>query len=512
MKFVCRFLLALVGCCPVGMAQDAIDLGGRRELVVDNLLVKELRGDARRVFHHPVAREVVMTFDQPWEGNTTIPTAIFQDGDMYRMYYRASNTPGSAGGEKRGAHEFDCYAESRDGIHWTRPQLQQREFQNSKDNNIIQAPDVPDGWSLGALNPFRDSNPRAEPDALFKAVTPLYGPGTNPDDWLSKEKGLAVLKSADGINWSLARQGGVFRNEGNFDSVNVAFWDPHRQEYRAYFRNAEAPAWFRDIKTGTSRDFTQWTQAVPLTYSTKPPAQFYTNGIRNYHRAPHLLVGFPGMYDDREWSPAMAQLPDTEKRRKNIEAWQRPGPLSEVHLMWSRDGTQFELSQSAFMRPGPERSGSWTYSDNVAWHLVETASNLEGAAPELTLYAHEFYYLGDVRLRRYTMRLDGFASIHASNDGGEFLTQTIVFQGNQLSLNFATSAFGSLRVEIQDQSGQPLPGFALADSVELYGDTVARAALWQSGPDLSSLAGKPIRLRFALRDADLYSIMFESNK
>ncbi len=81
MKFVCRFLLAVVGCSPVGMAQDAIDLGGRRELFVDNLLVQELRGDARRVFHHPVAREVVMTFDQPWEGNTTIATAIFQDGD-----------------------------------------------------------------------------------------------------------------------------------------------------------------------------------------------------------------------------------------------------------------------------------------------------------------------------------------------------------------------------------------------------------------------------------------------
>ncbi len=92
------------------------------------------------------------------------------------------------------------------------------------------------------------------------------------------------------------------------------------------------------------------------------------------------------------------------------------------------------------------------------------------------------------------------------------LTPPIVFQGNRLSLNFATSAFGSLRVEIQDQSGQPLPGFALADSVELYGDTVARAALWQSGPDLNSLAGKPIRLRCALRIADLYSIMFESNK
>ena len=218
------------------------------------------------------------------------------------------------------------------------------------------------------------------------------------------------------------------------------------------------------------------------------------------------------MYDDREWSPAMAQLPDPEKRRKNIEEWKRPGPLSEVQLMWSRDGSTFELSPSTFMPPGPERVGSWTYSDNVAWHLVETASDLEGAAPELTLYAQEFYYIGDVRLRRYTLRLDGFASIHAPIAGGELVTPPLIFKGKSLSMNFASSAFGSLRVEIQDADGKPLPGITLDDSIELYGDTVARNAIWKNNPDLSALAGKPVRLRFVMRDADLYSIKFEETK
>ena len=76
-------------------------------------------------------------------------------------------------------------------------------------------------------------------------------------------------------------------------------------------------------------------------------------------------------------------------------------------------------------------------------------------------------------------------------------------------MNFATSAFGSLRVELQDAGGRPIPGFALADSVELYGDTVARAARWKNGSDLGALAGKPVRLRFVMRDADLYSLQFE---
>ena len=73
-------------------------------------------------------------------------------------------------------------------------------------------------------------------------------------------------------------------------------------------------------------------------------------------------------------------------------------------------------------------------------------------------------------------------------------------------------AFGSLRVEVQDADGKPVPGFALADSVELYGDTVARNALWKDNPDLGALAGKPVRLRFVMKDADLYSIKFEEAK
>jgi hypothetical protein len=76
-------------------------------------------------------------------------------------------------------------------------------------------------------------------------------------------------------------------------------------------------------------------------------------------------------------------------------------------------------------------------------------------------------------------------------------------------MNFATSAFGSLRVEIQDADGKPVPGFTLADSIELYGDTVARNAIWKDNPDLGALADKPVRLRFVMKDADLYSIKFE---
>ena len=506
-NLLCLFFLAAL--CGEIHAQDPVNIGGRRELFLDNLLVDRLEGGAERVFHKPVPRGVVMKFDKPWEGNACAGVNVFRDGDLYRMYYRAQNTLEGAGGEGRGEQVFDCYAESPDGIHWTRPSLGQVEFQGSKDNNILSKPAVAQGWSLAALNPFRDDNPAATPDALYKAIAPLFGPGNNPDDWSDRQKALAILKSPDGIHWTLMQEKGVFHEEGFFDSQNVAFWDPHSKCYRAYFRYVESPAFFRDIKTGTSPDFINWSPGALVTQTKKPSAQFYDNGIRTYHRAPHISIGLPTMYEDRPWSPAMEQLPDTELRRKNIASWKRPGPLSEVQLMWSRDGTTFELSPSTFLPPGPERPGTYTYSDMVAWHLVETASDLEGAAPELTLYRNEFYELGDVQLRRYTLRLDGFASIHAPIAGGELVTPPVIFQGKSLSMNFASSVFGSLRVEIQDADGKPIPGFTIDDSIELYGDTVARNAIWKNNPDLGALAGKPVRLRFVMRDADLYSIKFE---
>lgn len=508
--FLC-LLTVLTATCTVARADEPVNVGNRRELFLDDVLVGRLEGGAQRVFHRPVPREVVIRFDQPWEGNTSSGCTVFRDGDRYRMYYRATQGEDLAG--------YWCYAESDDGIHWTRPDLGLVEHAGSRQNNILSR------TLADAGNPvvFRDENPAAAPDARYKAVAIRYrrhATGGRTADAINEwwaaiaERCLTLWKSPDGMQWTQIQEEGIFCNEGYFDSQNVAFWDPNIQAYRAYFREIcrddACPGGIRrDIKTGTSPDFVHWSPATLLRYVRRPEAQYYTNVIRPYHRAPHIYLGFPGMYDDRPWSPAMAQLPDSEIRAKNVAAWKRPGPLSDVQLIWSRDGATFERAPATFLPPGPERSGSWTYSDNVLWHLVETASVFEGAAPELTLYAQEFYYVGTVQLRRYTLRLDGFASIHAPIDGGELITPPVLFQGDRLWLNFASSAFGSLRVELQDTDGQPIPHFTLDDSLELYGDTVARAACWKNDPDLSAHAGQPVRLRFVMRDTDLYSIKFE---
>lgn len=180
--------------------------------------------------------------------------------------------------------------------------------------------------------------------------------------------------------------------------------------------------------------------------------------------------------------------------------------------MSSRDGVTFHRWDEGFLRPGIERPGTWNYGQQfIAWHSVETASALEGAPNELSLYATEGNWVANAKtLRRYTLRLDGFVSAHASAKGGELLTKPIEFSGGMLSLNFATSAAGSVKVELQDARGQSLPGFQLNDCDELFGDTLDRNVSWKGNVDVSSAAGKAVRLRIALRDADLYSFQFRN--
>jgi hypothetical protein len=180
--------------------------------------------------------------------------------------------------------------------------------------------------------------------------------------------------------------------------------------------------------------------------------------------------------------------------------------------MASRDGVHFQRWNEAFLPPGPEREGTWNYGQQyIAWHLVETKSSLPGAANELSLYAGESYWTGNSsELRRYTLRLDGFVSAHAPMSGGELVTWPLQFAGSKLALNFATSAAGSVRVELQDENGKPLPGFAIEDCPPIFGDTVDRGIGWNGSPDLAKFAGRPVRIRFALNDADVYSFRFRA--
>ena len=184
--------------------------------------------------------------------------------------------------------------------------------------------------------------------------------------------------------------------------------------------------------------------------------------------------------------------------------------MTDTLLMSSRDGHNFQRWAEAFIAPGPQRPDTWSYGSSVvAWQMIETPSDLKGAANEITFLVNEGAWTGaSCQLRRYTLRLDGFVSVEAPATGGEVVTKPLVFQGSKLALNFATSAAGEVRVELQDAEGRAIPGYALDDSQSIFGDTTDRVVEWANGADVSAHAGKPVRLRLALRDADLYAFQF----
>ena len=116
-------------------------------------------------------------------------------------------------------------------------------------------------------------------------------------------------------------------------------------------------------------------------------------------------------------------------------------------------------------------------------------------------------------IQRYALRADGFASVAAPLEGGELITRPLLFDRMNgevnLQINYSTSGAGSVRIEIQDVHGNAVPGLALADAEPNVGDAIDQPVRWQSGSNVSRLAGTPLRLRIVMHDADLYSFRFQ---
>lgn len=475
---------------------EALEIGSRRQLLLDDYLVDRFEGAAGRRFHQPTPGEMVLEFDRPWEGNTVGYVTVFRDEDRYRMYYRASGHE-IVDGKTRSTHPpYTAYAESADGVEWVRPELGLHAFEGSRANNILLT-------RHGAVCFFRDANPDAPADQRYKALV------------RHKMEGLYAWASPDGIRWTPMAEEFVITDEEagrvRFDSQNIAFWNPAEGAYRAYWRYYDDEG-VRAVRTATSPDFLNWSEPREMEVPEADRSlHLYTSGVFPYPRAPHLLLGTPMRYTDRGWNPGLADLPDPEARELESSAILRAGTaLTDTLLAWSRDGVDFSLSPDALLRPGPERPGSWMYgSHQVAWHPVITDTESEGPGPEISLYSIENYRVGAARLHRHTLRLDGFASVHAPREGGGFTTPVIRFAGGRLQVNFSTSAAGEVRVAILDAAGYSIPGFGLAECEGLYGDATDRTVVWKGGNDLSELAGQSVRLRFHLREADLFSLRFE---
>lgn len=461
--------------------ESPIRIDSRLEPLWDRCLIAETKGATLKL--HCVNREeVVFKFDAPWEGSQSAYVTVLKDEKRFRMYYRGGGDLG---------REYSCVAFSDDGVKWTRPRLGLFDFNVSRDNNIIWTGKEKSYFESHNFTPFLDTNPDAPPAERWKAVTS----SKVPDRGGERPKILMAFISADGIRWKRLQEEPII-TEGAFDSQNTACWDAIQKQYVCYLRQTQKNK--KSVARTTSKDFLHWSKPELLDFGDSVPEHLYTNGMQPYFRAPQIYIGLP-----------MRFVHPKDRNKIGFPARETDG-FSDAVFMTSRDGLHWDRTfMEAFIRPGldPKNWGGAHGNQTPAWGVLQTSPS------ELSIYWSEHYDNYPAKeiqpqLRRGTLRPDGFASINAPYAGGEFTTKPLLFEGSRLKMNFSTSAVGGVRVEIQEADGKPIPGYELAAASEIWGDALERIVTWKGGFDLTRLAGRPVRLRFVMRDADIYAIQF----
>jgi hypothetical protein len=458
-------------------ADEAIAIGSNRQLFVDDYLLGQMKGAELRL-HEPKSAGTAFTFDQPWEGSFSGYITVLPDGDQQLAYYR-----GDPGGGKDGNDlEVTCLARSRDGIHWEKPNLGLFEVGGTRNNNVVLAHQTPFSHNFA---PFIDERPDVAAGERFKAVA-----GLAPN-------GLFGFASSDGVHWQRISDKPIFNDRGwVFDSQNVCFWSAVEHSYVLYYRRVVNGV--RTIARADSKDFLHWSSGSLVQFSSHAPTreeQLYTNQTFPWPDAPQIYVSLAARF-----MKGRSALP-AEIRPMTKASWLKDD-CSDTVLLTTRDGKHFSRCfPEALVRPGPDPA-SWTSRGNYAARGVLTSGKTE-----MSIYVERHYGLSSAFLERLTLRTDGLASVHSGYADSEVVTKPFTFQGDELELNYSTSAAGHVLVQIENTSGQPITRFAASDCTPLIGDAISQIVHWQGGK-LSAIENQPVRLHLFMSDADVYSLRF----
>ena len=454
----------------------------------------------------PQKKECVFVADKEWEGGVVNDPNVIEDDGKYKMYYLAHYHPykvESKNGHIKGTtiaiiNTFICYAESDDGLTWTKPNLRICEYNGSVENNIIlRSQDKPEeGGFFDNFFVFKDTNPNCEPERRYKALA------------YSNLYKLSSYVSADGLNFKLEN---IFDIPGKFDTLNVCYFDERINKYVAYVRDfhnvpeGDLNAGIRDVRRTESSDFINWSTPELITFIDSEDYPLYTNNISRYYRNTNLLIGFPTRYVERkEWTDNFERLTAKEVRLEKMKIHKRHGlTITDCIFMVSHDGKRWYKYDEALFTPEREHGGNWSYGCCYpAYFMLETPAD-DGINTDLSMFMPINYSPIDSeqtpeKLCRYVFRRDGFAYYSGKYTGQTFVTNEFLFDGDYLEINFSTSARGNMFVTITSEDGE------VAKTCELFGDNDSRRIDFIDN-DLAIFKGKKVKLHFEMRDAKLYS-------
>ena len=458
-----------------------------RYLFLDPALLVERERSELRV-NPPQRSEIVIMPDRPWEQRMiTFYTTVLEENGRLRMWYVCrdnDNRPNLA------------YAESVDGVHWTKPELGIVEHGGTRKNNLVGVTSLD-----GAV--YRD--PRAVPGEEYVYVSHTPAEGT------------FRFTSPDGLRWKRDAQPLLpFRA----DTQNIAFWDERVGRYVLYLRGWDVGEAWRErlrkvvrleldslarpaeIKPSGRGDNPENAKDRPRIVDEIPTVlradavdgkgtDVYTISAQRYPLDPRWYVAFPSFF----------------LRDKHIS----DGRL-EVQFAGGRDGVHWErYDRAPYVAPGLVGSESWnmTYigpglivrGDEI-WQYGTGYRGRHGAVEERKLKPEGAIY-------RHVQRLDGFVSLDTGNAPGRARTVPVTVEGGKLVLNVDTGALGRLRVALLDEAGRPLPGYGADDCDPVWINFTAATVSWRGQADLSGLRGKQLRLEFTSNRTKLYSFRFE---
>lgn len=468
--------------------QKPLLMQNRRELFIDDAIIETMQNVENRLCM-PVSGGVAVKFDRPWEGNFCAYVSVVNDGQKFRMYYRG------VGAHQRAVDQVTCYAESADGKTWTKPNLGLFNINGSTNNNVVHTSDsVKQTTHNFAV--FYDGRPGVPAAEKYKAVGGVY---STP----KVKRGLYRYVSPDGLHWKMFKDSSALFGDGyGMDSQNVPAWVPAENCYAIYLRKwtEDKPGdkkllkGMRSIARSTSKDFIHWTEPVQMSFGDTPMENLYTNATQAYFRAPQILISMPFRF-----SPDSRILSDEEMKQYGISKSMWQG-VSDAVLLTSRGGNVYDRKfLESFARPGLDQRNWAARSSIPALGVIPT-----GPA-EMSFFLNRAYSTNDCFLERMVLRTDGFASLKAGFKEGYALSRPMVLKGDTFSINYSSSSIGYVKVILVDEAGKELPGFGETDAMKITGDKIDYTVKWKSGKQISSLGNQIVRVKFILRDADLYS-------